>query len=199
MNALPEAQTPQWPAIRMSGRNDSSSTTRSSTSITGRSAVHNNHGRTRQPDSATARPRQKCQALTGTTVAKEPELRPETVEQLPEPKVKHEPELHTQSSLYSSRTGSPKPFLGHEARHRQTFRSAGGVSLQVSSTGRAVGSRPVKHRLVEIIFLASGSSATAFLIASSSIARPYSAHSSRRLLAPLARCSQSGRLCSCAR
>jgi hypothetical protein len=94
MNAVREAQTPHRPAIRMSGRNDSCSTTRSSTSITGRSAVH-----------------RRC----------------------------------TQAE-----TGSPKPFLGHEASHRQTFRSAGGS--EPAGVIEWPSGRRVKHRLVEIIF-----------------------------------------------
>jgi hypothetical protein len=40
------------------------------------------------------RARRKCQPPTGTTVAQEPELRPETAKQLRNPMVKHEPELH---------------------------------------------------------------------------------------------------------
>ena len=59
------------------------------------SGVDIEHGRTPTRHS-NSRDRATCQAPTGTTVAQEPELRPETVKQLTgTPMVKHEPEVHT--------------------------------------------------------------------------------------------------------
>ena len=62
----------------------------------------------------------KCQAPTGTAVAREPEPRPQTVKQLRNPMVKHEPELH-------------------KSIDRQFGRQVNRSKRQIRAQGRAVG------------------------------------------------------------
>jgi DNA segregation ATPase FtsK/SpoIIIE-like protein len=74
------------------------SATRSSISITGsfRSPQTTEELHDHARNSTPTGPRQrKCQAPTGTTVAKEPELRPKLSNSYRNPMVKHEPELHS--------------------------------------------------------------------------------------------------------